>query len=246
MKTYDELIGFMRTKQFAIEVLALVESVIGDNYKSLRRLEPGIKTLNDYVQHIEQDKGQQTVFLTVRSAYEFEYALKRVLSDNGFDTISKTHNQAEEKNDFGVIVSDRECPVFFEVKTSQSDTGWTGSTHSEGSGKIDNYVLINYELDRDLVLPPLSVSSINGMFKKVHFSVVDGFDLGWSGESTDSNSFSHAKVHKTQYGAYSKQIVFGSVSPKRVWCKIVRECFDCLRDANGKLKTGVKNVKVAA
>ena len=53
MKTYNQLVSFMRTKQFAIDVMALVESVVGDNFKSLRRLEPSIKTLNDYVQHVE-------------------------------------------------------------------------------------------------------------------------------------------------------------------------------------------------
>ena len=55
MKTYRELIRFMRTKQFAIDVIGLVESVVGDNYKSLRRLEPSIKTLNDYVQQVEEN-----------------------------------------------------------------------------------------------------------------------------------------------------------------------------------------------
>ena len=235
MKTYNQLVSFMRTKQFAIDVMALVESVVGDNFKSLRRLEPSIKTLNDYVQHVEENKGQQTVFLTVRSAYEFEYAIKIILSDNGFDTVSKLHNAEEQKNYFGVRVRDRKSTVYFEVKTSQSDNGWTGSSHSEGSGKIDNYVLVNYELDKDMELPPLSTSALYGMFKSVHFSVVDGFDMGWKGEATDKSSFTAAKIHKSQMPTYSSYISLGSVLPKKKWCKIVKESLDKYRDNNNKL-----------
>lgn len=222
MKTYNELVAFMRTKQFAINVMALVESVVGDNYKSLRRLEPTIKTLRDYVQHVEESPGQQTVWLTVRSAYDFEYAIKRVLDDAGFNTVSKVHNREEQKNDFGVKTHDK-GDIYFEVKTSQSDNGWTGSTHSEGSGKIDNYVLINYELDKDLILPSLDTCSIDGMFKSVHFSVIDALGLGWTGDATDKSSFTTAKIHVDQYGAYSEQVVLGSVAPKKKWCSIVRE-----------------------
>jgi hypothetical protein len=237
MKTYRDLILFMRTEAFAIEVLALVESVVGDNFKSLRRLEPSIKTLEDYVQHVEGDKGQQTVFLTVRSAYEFEYAIKRVLSDNGFQTVSKLHNAKEQKNDFGVRVSDRHSVIYFEVKTSQSSNGWTGSSHSEGSGKIDNYVLINYELDKELQLPCLTTSAIHGMFKSAHFSVVDGFDMGWLGKATDKSSFTKARVENSAALSYSKYIALGSVTPMRKWCRIVKESLVPHRCKNNKLMT---------
>jgi hypothetical protein len=235
MKTYSELVSFMRTKQFAIDVLALVESVVGDNFKSLRRLEPSIKTLNDYVNHVEENEGQKTVFLTVRSAYEFEYAIKRVLSDSGFDTVSKLHNAKEQKNDFGVKVGDRKKVVYFEVKTTQSDVSWTGSSHSEGSGKIDNYVLVSYELARDMELPPLSTSAIDGMFKSAHFSVVDGFDMGWAGEATDTSSFTHAKIRTTQAELYTGCVALGGVRPKSKWCKILRESLDTYRDVNNVL-----------
>jgi len=252
MKTYDDLVSFMRTKKFAISVLALVENVVGDNFKSLRRLEPSIRTLNDYVQHVEEDKGQQTVFLTVRAAYEFEYAIKKVLSDSGFVTVSKLHNAKKQKNDFGVKVLDKESVVYFEVKTSQSDNGWTGSSHSEGSGKIDNYVLINYELDKDIQLPPFSTSAIAGMFKSAHFSVVDGFDMGWAGKATDKSSFTKAKIHNSVASRYSEYIALGSVAPQRKWCKILKESLCSYRDSNNTLASaapagkGISNVTIAA
>ena len=161
MKTYKELMMFMRTEEYAIRSIALVESIMGDNFKSLRRLEPNIQTLNDYANHIEDDAAQQSGFLTIRSAYEYEYALKRVLTDAGFHTVSKVHNSKEQKSDFGVIVADRKLPVYFEVKTTQVKRGWQGATHSEGAGKVDNYILISYTLNRDVKLPPLDVSAIH-------------------------------------------------------------------------------------
>jgi hypothetical protein len=246
MKTHEELMMFMRTRQFAVDVLALVESVVGDNFKSLRRLEPSIKTINDYVQHVEEDKVQQTVYLTVRAAYEFEYAIKRVLSDAGFDTVAKTHNNEEQKNDFGVSIAGRVDPIYFEVKTTQSDNGWTGATHSEGSGKVDNYVLVSYNVDRDMELPSLDTSAIHGLFKSVHFSVIDGLEVAWSGGATDKSSFTKAKVPVEKEREYSKQIVLGSVIPKRVWCEIIRESLEEMRDKSGKLITGGNNVRIAA
>jgi len=84
------------------------------------------------------------------------------------------------------------------------------------------------------------------MFKSVHFSVIDSFNLGWTGEATDKSSFTKAKIHKSQYGAYSRQVVFGSVFPKKVWCKVVRESLRNLRDENNKIISGVKREKRAA
>lgn len=235
-KTYQQLMDYMRTEEFAVKTLSLVESVIGDNFKSLRRLEPSIRTLNDYVSHVEENTGQQTVFLTVRSAYEYEYALKRVLSDAGFATRSKVHNNSGEKNDFGVDVSDRDKPVFFEVKTTQSDNGWTGATHSNGSGKVDNYVLVGYDLNRDMELPDVEGgSALHGAFKAVHFSVIDAFSLGWNGAASDKSSFTTAKISSTAADVYSEQIVLGDIKKNPVWCKPERLSLDRWRDSNGVL-----------
>ena len=234
-KTYQQLMDYMRTEEFAVKTLSLVESVIGDNFKSLRRLEPSILTLNDYVSHVEESKGQQTVFLTVRSAYEYEYALKRVLSDAGFATRSKVDNVSGAKNDFGVMLADR-APVFFEVKTTQSDNGWTGATHSKGSGKVDNYVLISYDLNRDMKLPdPDGGSALHGAFKAVHFSVIDAFSLGWNGAASDKNSFTTAKISSDAAAVYSEQVVLGHIKKNTVWCKPERHSLDKWRDADGVL-----------
>jgi len=228
VKNYNELVEFMNTDKFGLRVMSLVEAVAGDNFKSLRRLEPTIKTLNDYVGHVEPDVAQQTVFLTVRFAYEFEYAIKRVLQDAGFTTVSKLHNSKEEKNDFGVRASDRSDIIYFEVKTTQAKNSWTGATHSEAGGKVDSYVLVNYELDRNMQLPCLTedTSALHGVFKSVHFSVVNGMTLGWTGEATTASSFTQAKIGVDQASAYNKQVCLGEAivsKQAKKWCKIVRQ-----------------------
>ena len=235
-RTYQELMDYMRTKEYAIKTMALVESVVGYNFMAIRALQEGIETLNDYVKHVEESTGQQTVFLTVRSAYVFEYALKRVLSDAGFETRSKVHNTTGEKNDFGVDVSDRDETLFFEVKTTQSKDGWTGATHSNGSGKVDNYVLISYDLDREMILPEVGTTgTLHGAFKSVHFSVVDSFSLGWQGKASNKSSFTTAKIPVQKADVYSKQIVLGHLTPKSIWCKPERHSLDKWRDSAGAL-----------
>ena len=235
-RTYQELMDYMRTKEYAIKTMALVESVVGYNFMAIRALQEGIETLNDYVKHVEESTGQQTVFLTVRSAYVFEYALKRVLSDAGFETRSKVHNTTGEKNDFGVDVSDRDGTLFFEVKTTQSKDGWTGATHSNASGKVDNYVLISYDLDREMILPPVGTTgALHGVFKSVHFSVVDSFSLGWQGKASNKSSFTTAKIPVQKAGVYSKQIVLGHLTPKNIWCKPERRSLDTQRNSAGVL-----------
>ena len=235
-KTYQQLMDYMRTEDYAIKTMALVESVVGYNFMAIRALQEGIETLNDYVEHVEESNGQQTVFLTVRSAYVFEYALKRVLSDAGFETRSKIHNTTGEKNDFGVDVSDRDETLFFEVKTTQSKGGWTGATHSNGSGKVDNYVLISYDLDREMILPEVGTTgALHGVFKSVHFSVVDSFSLGWQGKASNKSSFTTARIPVQKALVYFKQIVLGHLTPKSIWCKPERHSLDKWRNSAGAL-----------
>jgi hypothetical protein len=234
-KTYQQLMDYMRTEDYAIKTMAFVESIMGDNFKSLRRGLHSPETLNEYVALVEEAAGQQTVYLTVRSAYEYEIALQTVLSNAGFETVSKKHNVAGAKNDFGVVTADK-GPIFFEVKTTQSDKGWTGATHSLGNGKVDNYVLISYDLDRDMKLPPVTGgSALHGAFKSVHFSVVDSFSLGWQGKASNKSSFTTAQIPVQKAAVYSKQIVLGHLTPKDIWCKPERHSLDKWRDSAGVL-----------
>ena len=238
MKNYNELVEFMNTDKFGLRVMAMVEENAGYKFMAECALEPTIKSLNDLIQHVEPDTAQQTVFLTVQFAYLFELSIKRVLQEAGFVTVSKLHNSKEKKSDFGVRVSDRSDIIYFEVKTTQAKNSWTGSTHSEAGGKVDSYVLVSYELDRDMQLP--FSPALHGIFKSVHFSVINGMSLGWTGEATTGNSFTQVRIGVEQASAYNKQACLGEAfvsKQAKKWCKIVRQDLSAFRNHANVLVT---------
>jgi hypothetical protein len=75
----------------------------------------------------------------------------------------------------------------FEIKLSQNKNSWQGSTSS--TSKVDNYILINFEIDRDL---PLNDGSNYGFFKSVFACIVDLKNHSWSGQAKSNN-------HRTKF-----------------------------------------------
>jgi hypothetical protein len=218
--TRSDTLKMLRSKEFALHVISLVESTAAAHFASAALLDDSIITIRDWAEAIEEQKRQQTSAVSVRFAYDFEFALVRACKDFDIAVLRKEEGDAPG-HDFRVITSD-DGIVPFEVKTTQSANGWTGSTHSKGKGKAESYVLVSYELDYDLPIPK-NTFSFENVIKAVHFSVLDDCAVAWSGEATDSNSASTGKIHVNSVDEYRKSISLGSVEPKIKWCKCLRE-----------------------
>jgi len=218
--TRKKTLQMLRTKEFALHVIALVERTAAAHFTAASSMDDSIVTIRDWAQAIEEQKRQQTSAVSVRFAYDFEFALVRACKDFGVAVLGKEEGDAPG-HDFRVITSD-DGIIPFEVKTTQSANGWTGSTHSEGKGKAESYVLVSYELDYDLPIPK-DTFSFENVIKAVHFSVLDDCAVAWSGEATDSNSSTTGKIHVNSVDEYRKSISLGSVEPKQKWCKCLRE-----------------------
>ena len=218
--TRKKTLQMLRTKEFALHVIALVESTAAAHFASAILMDDSITTIRDWAQAIEERKRQQTSAVSVRFAYDFEFALVKACKDFGIAVLRKEEGDAPG-HDFRVITSD-DGIIPFEVKTTQGSSGWTGSTHSKGKGKAESYVLVSYELDYDLPIPK-NTFSFENVIKAVHFSVLDDCAVAWSGEATDSNSASTGKIHVNTVDEYRKSISLGSVEPKIKWCKCLRE-----------------------
>ena len=218
--TRSDTLKMLRSKEFALHVISLVESTAAAHFASAALLDDSIVTIRDWAEAIEEQKRQQTSAVSVRFAYDFEFALVRACKDFDIAVLRKEEGDAPG-HDFRVITSDNGI-VPFEVKTTQSANGWTGSTHSKGKGKAESYVLVSYELDYDLPIPK-NTFSFENVIKAVHFSVLDDCAVAWSGEATDSNSASTGKIHVNSVDEYRKSISLGSVEPKIKWCKCLRE-----------------------
>ena len=226
----------MRTKRFALEVLQQVEQCAGYHFYSLYHL-GGAKTVREWGELAEDDPSQRTSQITVRVCHDFEYAIAKVLKDSyGYEIVPKSGAEGIEGN-FDVAIKKGETVLAFEVKTTQSSNGWTGSTHSAGCGKVPFYVLIQYELNLDI---KLGTQSLNGLFKSCHFSVTSPLEDGsaiiqWMGQATESNSRTTGKIRKGDNELYNTMICLGEVSIKncRKWAKTTKENLDQYRTSYG-------------
>ena len=223
MKYEYQLTRFLNSRVFALTVLRHVEENVGHCFQAFRGLDPTLLTLNDYASSVETCPTQKSAWLSIQFAYVFEQAITRALKDKGFAVLDKRSLEGEQKSDFGVRVTERGKPkdIYFEVKTTRAKDRYSGSTHSEAAGKVDRYVLVNYEIDTSAALPPLSQGgSFSGVITKVHFAVLHG-QLGWSGRATENNSFTSAQIPKGVGPEY--QVLLGSLLPHRKWCGLTRE-----------------------
>ncbi len=234
--TIDTMLETMRTKRFALEVLQSVEQCAGYHFYSLYHL-GGAKTVREWGELAEDDPSQRTSQITVRVCHDFEYAIAKVLKDSyGYEIVPKSGANDIEGN-FDVAIQKGETVLAFEVKTTQSTNGWTGSTHSAGCGKVPFYVLIQYELDLDI---ELGSQSLNGLFKSCHFSVTSPVKDGqaiiqWMGQASKTNSRTTGKVLMGDAVEYDFMICLGSVDTarSRKWAKTLKE--DLIEFRTGKI-----------
>ena len=223
--TTEEILRKMRTKDFAVRVLSMVEKVAGHHFYSLHHL-GGASTVREWGELAEDDPSQRTSQTTVRICHDFEYAIAKVLKDQyGYNIVPKSGTHDISGN-FDVAVESGETVLAFEVKTTQAKD-WTGSTHTHNCGKVPFYVLIQYDLDLDI---QLGKNALHGLFKACHFSVTSPLDNGdaiivWNGEATNSNSRTTGKIKKGDAGKYQPMICLGhtSIARSRKWTKIVKE-----------------------
>ena len=224
--TKKQVFVVLRSKQFWLEVVDAVESMAMCHFKSQAAADPSINTLGAWALAIEEDKRQQTSALTVRFAYDFEAWIQKVAMDSfGMDILPK--DESIKGNDFRVRTIDQGI-LPFEVKTTQNISGWTGSTHSEGRGKADNYVLASFSLDLGYPIDsdPSSLS-MRGVITHLHSSVLgDDIAVSWNGKATDSNSSTTGKIPSAAHDSYLSAIAFGTVKQHKVWCRCDRESLD--------------------
>ena len=240
MKTEKELMEFMRTPEFACELFAEVEERAAQPWFEMPLLFDSVPdvTLSEYASAIEDSTAQQSVFLTLRLAYLFEATARKVLVDEGFNAKNKTHIVNAEKNDFCVDVLDESgspTTVYFEMKTTQA-AKWTGATHSLASGKVKNYALIQYVLNKDIPIPTTG-KAFRGIFKKGHVAVINDSEIKWSGKPSTNSSFTSGGIPAESFESYRAAISLGGVKRNKVWCKTIKEDLQQYRNPT----TGVIN-----
>ncbi len=170
----------------------------------------------------EGQSGQKTVFLTVRMFDLWETALVDILTSyikNKFPMI-KVKPVNDPIGDISLIFPNGK-EMRWEIKSSQAQDSFTGATHS--ASKCNNYILINYAIDRNMKLKQ-NVRN-RGFITELAVFVWDNMEAKWIGEPSKNSSFTSLKIPSEIKISRPEITIIGNLEPKTKWCKIVRKKF---------------------
>ena len=166
----------------------------------------------------EGQLGQKTVFLTVRMFDLWETAVIEVLTSylkKKFPSL-KVKPVNDPIGDLLIVFPDGE-EMRWEIKSSQAQDSFTGATHS--ASKCNNYILINYAIDKNLKLG----NGGNGFITELAVFIWDKIETKWVGKPTEHSSFTTLRIPVEIKSKRPEIIVIGSITPKQKWCEINRE-----------------------
>ncbi|HQJ56945.1 MAG TPA: hypothetical protein PLH46_04815 [Caldisericia bacterium] len=207
----------MRNPEIYInEVLPYVESripyifgVVCEKNWSINQWQPD-ETFGDQI-------GQKTVLISVRMFDLWETAVIDTLAKHLERFGVKVESSHDAVGDL-IIFFPNGDKMIWEIKTSQGENSFTGATHS--SSKCNNYILINYSIDRDM---KLSLKKNKNFIKDIAVFVWDDMEAKWSGEPSKNNSFTTLKIPSEILEKRPEIIVVGKLESKKKWCTFIRE-----------------------
>ncbi len=161
--------------------------------------------------------AQKTVFVTVRMFDLWETAIVDVLSEELKPLNIKVKHTHDAVGDLTFVFPSGETSVW-ELKSSQAKDSFTGATHS--ASKCDNYILINYGLNKKL---KLNLTDNTGFVNELAVLVWKDMDIPWSGEPSKHSSWTTLKIPVTAFQRHPEIIVVGKLEPSRKNCRILRE-----------------------
>lgn len=161
--------------------------------------------------------GQKTVLITVRMFDLWETAIIDTLSNHLKQLNVKVEPSHDAVGDLMITFPDEE-KMKWEIKTSQAGNSFTGATHS--ASKCNNYILINYSIDKDM---KLSLKENINFVKDLAVFVWDDMEIKWSGEPTKHSSFTTLRIPSEILDKRPEIVVVGRLDKKKKWCKFIRE-----------------------
>lgn len=184
-------------------------------------------SINTLLESLEDAKGQHTVLSTGRLSYDgvkFYLAFKankffknydkaeiKVLSLSELDKNSEIATKA-----FDVLFSINGEIVALEIKVTQSNSSFTGATHS--TKKVNDYLLISLSIDRD------SVVEENKKYVKGVFAMMVSLDKEeWNGKASDNSSWTKLTFKADK--DYSDNLICGGFKKNKSNMEIVFENF---------------------
>ena len=167
-----------------------------------------------------EEPSQMGVQLTAQLSHCFYSYLKYYANDylekkESFLKIkTKRDSTVNESYDLTLIDTITNQEYLLEIKLSQNKNSWQGSTST--TSKVENFLLINMNLDRD---KPLSMENNDGLFNGVFAAIVHLGDRKWDGEAKSNNHRTKFEFRISEWDLESLQensIVKGGLVPKKV------------------------------
>lgn len=187
-------------------------------------------TFDEWLEIIEDDAKQRTVVLSARISYDiikyyFSTSVNQFLSkisECDLKVVSVKDAIGEDflTNSFDLIMSLNGKLIPFEIKFTQDNSAFSGSTHS--TKKVKNYLLFHFEVKRNVKL------NSNDDFFDTMFIMVDYFDMDkWVGEAKEGSSFTTFKLPSKI--DYSSQIICGDLKKNKIWSKMVPSSIELIK-----------------
>ena len=180
-------------------------------------------TINQLLESLEDESRQRTVLSTTRLSYD---GVKFYLSYRANDFF-KNYDKADIKilsakdlnkdssiktKSFDVIfLIDGEI-IALEIKVTQSNSTFTGATHS--TKKVNDYLLISLLVDRDTI-----VEETKQYIKGVFAMMVNLQQNEWNGEAKENSSWTSLKFKSNKN--YDDNLICGGLKKKRTNMDIV-------------------------
>ena len=101
-------------------------------------------------------------------------------------------NGDEDNVSFDLLFEIDGVTVTFELKVTQSTSGWTGATHA--TSKSPNYILISIEIEKNKV-----VVNDEKYVKGIFIMVVSFANPNWKGVASEDSSFTKFSLNSCTY-----------------------------------------------
>lgn len=184
-------------------------------------------SINEWVSDVEDDTKQHTVLTTTRLSYDgvksfLVYMLNKHLSSYSgarlkilkLKEIKDEEMEKIEGKSFDAIFDFNGEIVIIEIKVTQSDTGFTGATHT--TSKADIFLLISLKINRDKKVTEKS-NYVDGVFSML----INLGENSWKGEAKNNSSYTQLRFLSDI--DYSGNIISGKLKKNKVYQKIIFE-----------------------
>lgn len=220
---YETLIKFIEERKqfFANDIIQYFQENVKDSlgYQSRKGY-----SLNETLppERFGDALNQRTIFVTARTFDIWENAIyeavEKKIKEEGLDSDNKVQRWTDSVGD---MKFNRES---WEIKSTQnSNSSWTGSTHS--SNKTNKYILISFTLDWDF---KLRNGNNAGILKDFSMFLVYSTDpetgISWDGKAKDNSSFTTLKI-KSEWLQNDSKVkvvkIIGDLKKNLVNCKVI-------------------------